>query len=68
MEVKLKELRLKKGLSQSELAGLTRINTANLCKIERGFNNPSLTTAKKIADVLGVEVETIFPDLKRREI
>jgi putative transcriptional regulator len=44
------------GLSQSTLAGRAKLTTATICRIERGQNQPTLTSLNKIADALGVEV------------
>lgn len=45
------------GLSQEDLAQMAGISPATAKDIERGKGNPSLSTLKKILDVLGMEIE-----------
>ncbi len=49
--------RIKKGLTQKELAKITRIHQAEISKIERGIGNPSVKTLDRIAKGLGLKLE-----------
>ena len=49
--------RLKKGITQKELAKLTKIHQAEISKIERGIGNPSVKTLDRIAKGLGLKLE-----------
>jgi predicted transcriptional regulator len=55
----LKEMRLRMGMSQTELA--TRISTSQprIARLEAGKENPSLETAKKLANALDTDVNSI---------
>ncbi|WP_438848575.1 helix-turn-helix domain-containing protein [Anaerocaecibacter muris] len=60
LSVKLKELRVEKGMSQSEVSraiGLTRCAYTNY---EKGIREPSLTVFKKICIVLGVSADYLL--------
>jgi transcriptional regulator with XRE-family HTH domain len=50
-------LRRAKKLSQSELGDIVDVTRETIGKYERGDNSPSLDTACKIADVLGVSLD-----------
>lgn len=44
------------GLTQEDLAQMSDIGIATVKLIESGKGNPSLSTAQKILDVLGMEI------------
>ena len=50
--VELRELRVMKGLTQTELGKLAQLSQNDISLIERGLRNPSARTAKRIARVL----------------
>ncbi|MFC6355080.1 helix-turn-helix domain-containing protein [Luethyella okanaganae] len=52
---RVRESRLRLGLSQEDVADLAEIHVTNLGKIERGQANPSLTTIVRVAGVLDVD-------------
>ena len=56
---KVKRLRKSKGWTQEELAVQTGLHRTYIGSIERGERNVSLINVEKIADVLGVPVETL---------
>lgn len=53
---RLKKLRDKRGLEQSELARIAGVSQSLISKIECGAANPSLRTLISLADALGVKV------------
>jgi putative transcriptional regulator len=58
----LRTARRLKDITQVELAKLAGVDQTTISDIERGKSkNPSLETARKIADALGVTVDDIFP-------
>ena len=57
---KIKEIRIKKNLSQSELARLSGMDRSNLNKIENGKKQPTLQTLNKIAGALRVSVKSLL--------
>lgn len=52
------QLRLKKGWSQAKLAKLAETSQSYVARLEQGKIDPQMSTARKIADVLGVSIET----------
>lgn len=48
------------GITQKELATRTGIYQADISKIERGLANPSLSTLKRLADGMGMELQLAF--------
>ncbi len=55
----IKELRLKKGLTQEELAEKTDISVRTIQRIENGEVDPRLYTLQSIASVLDIEYEEL---------
>ena len=53
---KVKEIRLKKDMSQNDLAKKLRVSASYVSKIERGIQNPSLRGIEKIAKALRVNI------------
>lgn len=51
---KLREIRLKKKLSQGDVAKILCVHRSYISGLERGVGNPSLLTVQKIAKALGV--------------
>lgn len=60
MNEKLMELRLKKNMTQKQLAEKIGISQQAYSLIEKGVNMPSLETALEISDVLKTPVNKIF--------
>ncbi len=52
---KIKDLRLRAGYSQEELAGKAGLHRTYMSDIERGERNVSVENIKKIADALNVD-------------
>ncbi|CDA98277.1 predicted protein [Lachnospiraceae bacterium CAG:215] len=59
-ENRMKEIRMKKGISASELARKIELSERYVRFIENGDKTPSLKTAQKIAEVLEETVDSIF--------
>lgn len=55
MEIRLREVRERKLMTQAELAEKTGISEATLSRIENGLQRPRISTVRKIAAALGVE-------------
>jgi transcriptional regulator with XRE-family HTH domain len=58
--VRLKELRAKRGLSQTELAKLVGVTPSTISQVESNLIYPSLPALLKMAEVLSVEVSSFF--------
>lgn len=57
---KLKEIRMKKGLTQSEVAKKAGLDSNSYAKIERGLTKPLGLTLVKICKALGVKSSEIL--------
>ncbi len=56
----IKELRLKRALTQKELAEMVNVDQSMICSIERGSKAPSLPLGKEIADALCCKIEDLL--------
>ncbi|EKF49503.1 XRE family transcriptional regulator [Thermosipho africanus H17ap60334] len=63
----LRDLRVKKGLNQTELAKLVGVAQRTISAYEIGQARPSLDVIIKLAKVLGVSVEEIYEALPKKE-
>jgi predicted transcriptional regulator len=59
MELKdiMKQRRKTLALTQQDLAEMAQVGLATIKDIERGKGNPSLSTIKKLLDIIGCEIE-----------
>jgi transcriptional regulator with XRE-family HTH domain len=57
---RIKEIRVKRKLTQEQLAEKIEINPKYLSSIERGLENPTLNTFQKLSESLDVNLENIF--------
>ena len=60
--LRLKELRTKRGLSQTELAKLVGVTPSTISQVESNLIYPSLPALLKMAEVLSVEISSFFQD------
>jgi len=61
--IRLKEIRIKRGITQEELAEKAKISRATLSKIENGkVKLTDFFLADTIAAVLDIPVEILFPE------
>jgi putative transcriptional regulator len=61
---RLKELRKQHSLSVKDIANMAGISISHYYKIEEGIRNPTLMVAKKIAEILGKNMDEIFFEKK----
>jgi transcriptional regulator with XRE-family HTH domain len=59
---RVKEMRLKKGLSQTELAQLVGVTPSTISQVESNMIYPSLPGLLKMAEILSVEVSSFFQE------
>jgi transcriptional regulator with XRE-family HTH domain len=64
--IRLKTLRKKRGLSQTELAKLVGVTSSTISQVESNLIYPSLSALLKMAEVLSVDVSSFFQ--KSREV
>ena len=57
---RLREVRIKKGLRQSDLAKRVGVFQSEISEIETGERKPSVYLAKRIARALGVSLDELF--------
>lgn len=60
---RLKLRRLRKALTQQQLAEKAGVNRTTIVRLEAGYDHPSPTTVRRLADVLGVEPEDLMEPL-----
>jgi len=61
---RLKELRTKRGFSQTELARLIGVTPSNISQVESNQIYPSVPALIKIAEILSVKVSSFFNELE----
>ena len=57
---KIKELRLKKGMTQVQLAIHCNFEKASMSRIESGRTNATVLTLKKISNALDIDITEFF--------
>lgn len=57
---RLKDVRLRKALTQQQLAERAGVNRVTIARIELGTDEPFPTTVRRVADALGVEPEDLL--------
>jgi transcriptional regulator with XRE-family HTH domain len=71
MDIKLKvglrirELRLKEGLSQEKLAELAQLHRTYISSLELGQRNISLVNIERLANALDCDLTSLFSNLNR---
>lgn len=56
----LRQLRVRRGLSQDELAYSAGVERAYVGHLERGTKNPTVETLEKLTTVLGCDISELF--------
>lgn len=64
---KIKNLRLKKGLTQEELGERTDLSKGYISQLERDLSSPSIETFFNILEVLGCEPKEFFDEKEREQ-
>ena len=59
MELKIKELRVKQGYTQAELARLLKLSPSALAMYERGERKPDIETIDKLAQIFNVDLNVM---------
>lgn len=58
--MKIRIERIKRNLSQEELAEMANLSRPTIGAIERGENSPSVDTVQAIADAFGLTIQEMF--------
>jgi len=64
---RIRQIRLKKKLSQERLAELSDLNPSYIGQIERGEKNPSIETVYKICTAMNTNMSALFENLTSSE-
>ena len=59
MRLKLREVRVRRFVTQEELAARTGMSRATLSRLEGGLQRPRISTVRKLAEALGVAPEDL---------
>lgn len=60
---KMREKRLEKGMTFKEVAEKVGLSAVYIRKIENGDRTPSLVSAAKLSNLLGLSVKSLYPDI-----
>jgi transcriptional regulator with XRE-family HTH domain len=55
----LREIRIKRVMSQADLSRESGVTTNAICRLEQGKRKPRFVTIRKLAKALGVEPDSI---------
>ena len=66
--LKLKELRILKGLTQEELADRAELSKGFISQIERNLTSPSIATLMDILQCLGTTTADFFTEADRKSV
>lgn len=59
MRTKVREMRIKRKMTQQQLAGMVHVSSRTIISIEKEQYSPSLMLAYRLAEVFGVSVEEL---------
>lgn len=59
---RIRQLREQRGMGVRRLAALIGVSAATVSQVERGINDPSLTTLRRVAEALQVPLFNLFQD------
>lgn len=65
-DVTLKTLRLKAGLTQTQLAASLETSQPHIARMEMGRQDPVMSTCRKLSAALGVSLDTLSAALERQ--
>ncbi|MDD6212193.1 MAG: helix-turn-helix domain-containing protein [Clostridiales bacterium] len=66
--MKLKDLRIRKGLTQEELADRAELTKGFISQVERDLTSPSIATLMDILQCLGTDIGDFFNEEKEEQI
>jgi transcriptional regulator with XRE-family HTH domain len=66
MGMKLRKIRVAKGLSQTELAKKARVSRAYVFRLEAGGSDPTVGVLQRLAKALGVPVAALLEQESRQ--
>lgn len=60
MKISLKAARVNAGLTQDEVAKITKKSKSTIVSYEKGRTSPDITVGKKLAELYGVSIEDLI--------
>jgi putative transcriptional regulator len=57
---KVKDYRIKKELTQQQLADLVKVSSRTIISLEKGQYNPSVLLAYNLSQIFGIAIEDLF--------
>ena len=60
IELRIKEIRLKRSMSQEELSKLSSVSASYISELESNSKMPTILTLCKLADALDVDVSELY--------
>lgn len=60
IEIKIREVRMSRGITLTQLAKMTRISKSHLSNIERGEKEPTISVLVKISLALKVDIKKLY--------
>lgn len=60
IELRIKEIRLKRNMSQEELSKLSNVSASYISELESNSKMPTILTLCKLADALDVDVSELY--------
>lgn len=64
----VRALRLRRGWSQSQLAEAIKTSQSHVARIERGTENVTIQTCRRLCAALGIDMNTLDQALRRQEV
>ena len=61
----LKEIRVKKGLSQEDLSLETGLDRSYISMVERGKRNPTLVVIFRLCEILDIQPNTLIKNIEK---
>ncbi|MBC7765243.1 MAG: helix-turn-helix domain-containing protein, partial [Hyphomonadaceae bacterium] len=65
---KIKQLRIKNGLTQEELADRSELSKGFISQLERDLTSPSIATLRDILECLGTNLQDFFNETEQEKI
>ena len=65
---KIKEIRLRRGLTQDELASRCELSKGYISQLENDISSPSIATLVDILNILGVTLQEFFTEPKQEQV
>lgn len=65
---RIKQLRIKNGLTLEELASRTELSKGFLSQLERDLTSPSISTLSDITEALGLSLSSFFQEEKQEKV